>query len=434
MRITLDLVRQTLRDALGRDSFVASFVKTVEESGAISTAAISAGGVLSYNPAFTGKYVSDRTDLFCLVMHEVMHPLFGHFVHADGRLENIAADLVINACVSILYAGPSGSGSLFAKVYEPRGVGGLLRPMSRMRDSRYCRLYDTFYGFGVHGSKLSTGEVIQSLKILTPMGEATGIMLLGSHGAGKGDTGNGRNIGGFSADVLSEIANDLRMSAQHGGGRRAGCAEGLYGLFIEILKSHLSVRKALLQRFTTQRKVDRFRESVHRPSLGVSPIPLNPSKRDFVLLAAGIPPFHYHNRTNRVVQKERGLAVYLDVSGSVNDHLPEIIGILQSLRNELTTLFQFSNAVVETPFKALLRGEIQTTYGTDFDCVADSIIEHGYDKAVILTDGYAYMDGEKQTALKKRGLRALTILFGGKGDCDEFAPFGDVVQLADITE
>ena len=427
MRITLDLVRQTLREALGRDSFVASFVKTVEETRAISTAAISADGTLSYNPAFTSKHVTSTSDLFCLVMHEVMHPMFGHFTHADGKLENIAADMVINACVSSLYPEPSACGSLFTQIYEPRGIEGLLRPMSRMRDSRYCRLYDSFYGFGIHGSKLSTVEVIQSLKILTPMEEATGVMLLGSHG-----TGHGATDGRFFAEVLSEIANDLRKSIQYGG-HRAGYASGLHGLFIEVLKSHMTLRKTLLQRFTTQRKVDRFKESVQHHSLGVSPIPLNPSKRDIVLLAAGIPPFYYHNQVHRPVVKERGLAVYLDVSGSVHEHLAEIVGVLQGLRNELTSVFQFSNEVIEVSFKSLLRGEIQTTYGTDFDCIANSILERGYDKVVIITDGYACLEEEKQQELKRRKLQTLTVMFGGKSDCDEFACFGDVVQLADIT-
>lgn len=205
-------------------------------------------------------------------------------------------------------------------------------------------------------------------------------------------------------------------------------------MFLEAIKTHLSIRKVLLQKFATKRKVDRFRQVVHRPALTVSPIPLHPSKRDLVLLSAGIAPFHYHNLAQRAAMTERGLAIYLDVSGSVNDYLPDIIGILQSLKSELTSIFLLGNKVVETPFKTLLAGRVQTTYGTDFNCIADSILERGFDKAVILTDGYASLDDNKQTELKKLKLQALTILFGGKTDCDEFAPFGDVVQLDDITD
>jgi hypothetical protein len=182
------------------------------------------------------------------------------------------------------------------------------------------------------------------------------------------------------------------------------------------------------------RKLDHFKQSIHRPAIGVSPIPLHPSKRDFVLLAAGIPPFHYHNHTQRIATKEHGLAVYLDVSGSVNDHLPEIVGVLSSLKAELTSIFLFSNKAVEVPFKTLLAGHVQTTYGTDFDCIADSILERAFDKAIVLTDGYACLNKEKQEELKARTTQVLTILFGGRKDCEEFASLGDVVQLEDVTE
>ena len=90
--------------------------------------------------------------------------------------------------------------------------------------------------------------------------------------------------------------------------------------------------------------------------------------------------------------------------------------------------------MVEIPFKALLAGQVHTTYSTDFDCIADSIVERDLDKAVILTDGYASLQTEHSERLKQSRVRTLTVLFGGKTDCDEFAPFGDVVQLADITE
>jgi len=170
------------------------------------------------------------------------------------------------------------------------------------------------------------------------------------------------------------------------------------------------------------------------PRISVSPIPLQPSKRDFVLLAAGMPPLHYHNHAQRVTTQTRGLAIYLDVSGSVNQHLPEIIGLLRSLRTELKTIFLFSNKVVEVPFRTLLAGHVQTTYGTDFNCIAEHILENRYDKAVILTDGCASMTEENQEQLRVRTVRTLTVLFGGRSDSPEFEALGDVVQLDEVTE
>ncbi len=434
MQITLEVVRQTLRQALGHDSFVAAFIKTVEETATVPTAAISADGTLRYNPDFVGKYIACEEDLFCLVMHEIMHPMFGHFIYKSGQIENLAADMVINASISLFFSRASGDGGLFKKTYEPQGMEGLLRPQSQMYQSRYFRLYDVFYGSGRSVQSLSTGEVIQTLKVLSPATESLNILLLGSHAGSSKTNQEDSGLGDLSGETLCRIAEDLSNAVHLPRGNHAGYGITLYDLFLEAIKTHLSIRKVLLQKFATRRKVDHFKQSMHRPAIGVSPIPLHPSKRDYVLLAAGIPPFHYHNHVQRVTTKEHGLVVYLDVSGSVNEHLPKIIGVLSSLKAELTSIFLFSNKVVEVPFKTLLAGRVQTTYGTDFDCIADSILERDFDKAVILTDGYASLDKEKQEEMKKRKVQTLTMLFGGKTDCEEFAPLGDVVQLEDITE
>lgn len=431
MRITLDLVRQTLRESLGRESFIASFLSRVEERGDLSSASIDAEGVLRYNPAFTGKHITCAKDLFTLLLHEIMHPMFGHFIYGNGPVENLAADMVINAAITLLYPEPSNRGALFKRLYRPGGLEGLLRPESRMHDGRYGGLYTAFYG-SRSGSHLSTGEVIQTLKILSPADEVHKTTLLGSHERPSGEKSGVPPFATFPDALRRQIAEELRRTARFSGGQ-AGWGENLHEMFLEAVKTHLSLRRTLLETFTTRRKVDRFRHVVQHSASGVSPVPLNPSKRDFILLAADIPPFHYHNRVRRLSSEERGLAVYLDVSGSVNQHLPGIIGLLSSLRSDLNTVFLFSNAVVEAPFKSLLAGYVRTTYGTDFDCVADSLLERNLDKAVILTDGYAALSPQKQEELRRKKLRTLTVLFGGKTDCAEFAPFGDVVRLEDIT-
>jgi hypothetical protein len=433
MRITLDLVRNVLRDALGRDSFVASFIKRIEENPGCSTACITADGAMQYGPEFVEKYVASTEDVFCLVLHELMHPMFGHFVHGPGELENIAADMVINASISQLFARASGEGSLFKKFYEPDGIQGLLRPMSRMLDSRYGDLYKTFYFHGRWSDKsLSTGEVIQTLKVLTPTVDVHAIRLLGSHGRPCERNNEGAGLNGLNAEALGQIAEELKQAIKRNLGPNAGYSENLYNLFVDALKTHLSIKKALLQKFATRQKVDNFRRAARQSRICVSPIPLHPSKRDLVMLAAGLVPFHYRNHACGVTTQKHGLAVYLDVSGSVNDHLPAIIGILQSLREDLTTVFLFSNKVLEVSFQKLLQGAVKTTYGTDFDCVAASIVERGLDKAIVLTDGYAGLKPDLQDELRRRRVRVMTVLFGSKQECPEFAPLGDVVQLEDI--
>ena len=427
MDITLERVRQILRSALGFDSFTAGFITRVEANPSISTAGITKDGRLGYNPEFVEKNITCTEDLFSLLFHELLHPMFGHFIYGAGRIENLAADAIINAAISTLYATASRKGHLFRRLYPDQGLEGLLRVDSSMDNSRYERVYDRLYPDRNcrEEQSMTTGELIQTLKILIPSQEVSVSLLLGSHGA----DGNAQRL---PSEVLSNIAEDLRRSLRDKLGSRAGQGDTLAGILLEALKTHLSMRKVLLQQFTTKQKVDRFKESLHSHRMGVSPLPLRPSKRDLVLLSAGIYPMHYHNEVPQPRTVDRGLALYLDVSGSVNDHLPQIIGILSGLKREIKTVFLFSNRVVEVDFDVLLRGKIQTTWGTDFDCVASSILERGFQKAVIVTDGYASLKPELLAELKQKRFQALSVLFGDAPNGTALAPLGSIVYLEDI--
>ena len=431
MKITLETVRSILKEALGFNSFIASFITEVREDPACPTACITRDGRLSYSPEFAGKYLESNADLFSLIFHELLHPMFGHFIHDAGEIEGIAADAVINAVISTGYGTESKGGRLFQKTHDPRGLTGLMRPLSLMRSSRYNKVYDRLYEIGPHQSRsaFSTGELIQTLKILTPGENLDLVLLLGSHG-GEGKSG----LRGVGSEILGRIAEEIQQSVLGRGGRHAGFSESLLGLLMEALRTNLSIRKALLGKFLTKRKVDRFKQMFRDRRVSVSPIPIHPSKRDLVLLAAGLHPAYFHGQASCPRKRERGLAIYLDVSGSVNEVLPKILGILNNLRREITSVFLFSNQVVETSFETLLKGCIQTTYGTDFDCIARSILEKGFEKAVIITDGFASMDPELQEQLTSRKLQTLTILFESGQECEDFAPFGDIVHLDDICE
>jgi len=425
MIITLEVVRQTLREALGFESFTARFIEKVTEDPDCPTAAINKNGTLTYNPEFTTEHVKTRYDLFSLIFHEVLHLVFGHFIYRAGKLENIAADAVINAVISRIYTDYSGGGELFSKIYAPNGLQGILRPDSEMKNSRYSSLYENLYrNYWYNGrSGMTTGELIQTLKIFAETENPAVILLLGNHGD-QGETG-------IPDDIVGKIAADIKAAIPRNNSA-AGYSEYLENLFVEVLKSRISLPRQLLASYATRRKIDRFKEFCSDNRRRTSPIPLYPSKRDMALLACGVWPAYFHNRQQRPNKRNTGLAIYLDVSGSVNDHLPEIIGIIGKLKAELTTLFLFSNKVVETPIKELLKGRVETTWGTDFNCIAKSIIERGFDKAVVITDGYANLSEELSDKLKERKVAILTILFGRINDCSEFKPFGDVVKLEEM--
>ena len=422
MTITLPIVRDLLRECFGRDSFIASFIKSVRENPEISTACISSTGELEYSPDFMRFYVTRQSDLFCLIVHELLHPMFGHFIYdTRQQIEAIATDAIINANISVAFHIWSDNGSLMQKFYAPGGVEGLLRLGSDMRHSRYSSLYHRLYHQS--NSTLTAGDVISTLRILTPVEDAQAITLLGTHGESKS----------LSRDVVGEIAEDMRHSLRKLTRRSSGLNTQLYEMLLEAIESHRSIKRILLQRYTTQRKVDHFLHPENSQRITSSPIPIHPGKRDMVLLASGVMPFRYTNLIRHVRNGHRGLAVYLDVSGSVNEYLPKIVGLLRNMKHELTSIFLFSNKVVEVPFSELLKGRVNTTYGTDFNCVADSMLERGWDKAVVLTDGYAELSEEKRAELKRKNVRTLTLLFGGLTESSEWAATGDVCELEAVT-
>jgi len=428
MKITLNIIRQSLREALGFDSFTAGFIKSVKEYPDIPTVSISNDGELDYNPGFVAKYISCREDLFSLVMHELLHPLFNHFIYDSGAIEDIAADSIINAVISTVYGDASQYGKLFRKLYNREGVEGLLRPASQMSQSRFERVYDRLYGQRSAESKMTTGELITTLKILLDIHQIGSVLLIGSH---EYEKGNGDLI---PKVITSKIAEDVKRSAIANMSNIAGYNSNLFSLFMEALRTHLSIKRIILQQFTTRRKLDRFKETINIHRNCCSPVLIYPSKRDLVLIANDFYPGFFRNKITSPSEKTKGLAIYLDVSGSVNEYLPKILGILRNLKNEITSIFLFSNKTIEIPFRSLLKGELRTTYGTDFDCIAESIIERQFDKAIIITDGYASMKKDNSETLRKSGLTTLTILFDQAHSCKEFEAFGDVVRLEDVCD
>ncbi len=68
-------------------------------------------------------------------------------------------------------------------------------------------------------------------------------------------------------------------------------------------------------------------------------------------------------------------------------------------------------------------------------CVAAFILERGYSKAIVITDGYADLEEDNAKKLKETKVSILTILLGdGDEECEALAPFGPVMKLEDVLE
>ena len=429
-------MRDLLRDALGRDSFVAQFISSVRpEERRTPTASIDVDGHLQYNPEFMRRYVQSRCDVFSLVFHELLHPLFNHYMYGHDWLTNVACDAVINAVISCVYRERSQEGVLFSRYYPPRGESMLLRPDARTQGTRLHHLYRNLYGPSPLGPRrASTGEVIQALQVLMPAEKAAGIALIGSHSPADPTTSSpSETAPQLPAQVSARFAAELRQSLERSNG--AGQYPELFDVFSQVLTTHLGLRRQLLEEFVTKNRIDKFRGVGRGRRCSVSPVPVSPSKRDCVLLAAGLWPGYFRNTLPGRTFEKMGIAVFLDVSGSVDDFLPKILGVLKNMRSDIGKVFQFSNEVVQTDLDALTRqGRVRTTYGTDFGCVATTILENQFDRAVVITDGLASLQDENEAKLRKRGVAVLTILFGYGTSCTSLEPLGPVISLDEAAE
>ena len=422
--ITLKMIRQMMTRELGADSFVAGIIASVEADPSIQTACINAEGHMKYSPKFVSEQVRTEQDLFCLVFHETLHPAFGHFIYKRDEVSNLACDAIINALISQFYAKASGGGSLFERFYDDYGLESILRPGSRHQNSRYSYLYQHLYPKWTCSSELSAGEIIQTLKMLVPA-QSSQPTLIGSHGASQG---------AWKSEVLQGIANEVATHIQENSSCGAGAFSSLRKMIIEIMKAKRSMREELLLNYSTRKRLDGFFCTEHGQRRTTSPFPINPSRRDMVLLSADVWPGFFRNRQPEMKKKREGVAVFLDVSGSVNQVLPEIVGLLVRYRRNIRSVFQFSNAVSEISMEDLMCGHVQTTYGTDFNCIARTILEKEFERAVIITDGYAAMKQTNQTALHEAGVRLLTILFGIHNSGKALEPFGEVMSQNEITK
>src|SRR5438105_12097897 len=92
----------------------------------------------------------------------------------------------------------------------------------------------------------------------------------------------------------------------------------------------------------------------------------------------------------RVPERPAAAHVYLDVSGSMTELLPRLIGLLVPfVADGRAAAWQFSTTVEPLPLSALRRGRLATTLGTSIDCVAAHLLAHpAVRRAVIVTDGY----------------------------------------------
>jgi predicted metal-dependent peptidase len=176
-----------------------------------------------------------------------------------------------------------------------------------------------------------------------------------------------------------------------------------------------------LERFSCNHKVNSIKGMFQKDKKVTSVIPIRPSSRDMFLMSQNAMPVLWHNKLPREAKKNKNIAIYLDVSGSVTSMLPMLLGFIKNMNRSIKTIYCFSNIVSEHSIQELSNGVFKTTGGTDFNCIAQHVLDNKQiDKAVIFTDGFADISNNLKAPLKAQLKDAAVVYFGSYVNKDNF--------------
>jgi hypothetical protein len=338
--------------------------------------------VIALGRRFFAEHVHSVDHAADVVWHELIHPILGHLSAGATLLEqgcnekifHIAIDAMNNAVLhSINCAG------FMEQYYSDSGVNAFLRPNSylvKTANSKKNRKSDVtrrwqqecsvFYQ-SLYALRVTLEETIKFLaehfNVVTIQ-----VLCLGDHSwrkpdgervSGQGDESDEHGI--FRGEELQAIRKVLKI-------------EKIYRNNFNAVIRKVSEGLSTPGMFRTGREVSRR-------------MPALLSKRDMINIEIG------RNRFVRPDYRLRRVRLLIDVSGSMTDYIPFMVGLVISLsqREFLVEVVCWADRPIKVSFEDLKRGAIpaETGGGTQGEALARYIQEYKLQRVVIITDNYA---------------------------------------------
>ena len=364
--------------------------------------------------------------LYILLLHEFYHHALAHLwfndEDFDSLLLNVAMDVVINLKVDEIKSGSY----LWEKMYPVKEM----KELETLKGfTHYILRPNCLKGIDRADLKAIDKRVVKAIKNLRTFAEASDflgvyyilvklfgehkpirIILLGSHPK------PGEKLKKLPGDIIVRIGNHLD--------KQSGLAAG-HGIDLEEQFQKIKDTPAYKKILELIKPIMKFYEEKQKTIA-----PRNIPRRAALFLAAGFFPTFYEQPYSKTSEKRATL--YLDVSGSIKYKIPVLYGIVKNLSLYATLkIFLFSNKVVPITIKEIKEGRIRTTWGTDFDCIAENIFKDRSKLNFIVTDGHATMEKENMDRLKKLDVKTLGILVT-RGDTKQLEKF--CAKVVHITE
>jgi len=361
---------------------------------------------LLVNLGFAKKHCATDDHVKAVLCHEFLHILLCHT--EDKRpltpARHLAFDAVINAIIHRTF-GPSFS-SMMGKYYaEVDDIRRILRPMNdeELRSSEkfwktlpdWVRAWQALYGGRLVADDIEAlAEMLQkTARNQTREGTSRFVLAPGGLDSIDGCLGNhedlGRPLPGELQEALDQSLREMNGSGVWRAPKSRGVGTNPYeALFVAKdvpMRRWRNRTLELLKRHLEPHRGSRVREDA--PHEYVLPV-LSPRDRRAFIRTLWT-PFIPEAAWSATAPKRAATAnVYLDVSGSMNAEMPQIIALLARLSRYIRRPFWvFSDCVAPAVIR---RGQLvaSTTGGTSMACVLRHVAETRPASAIVVTDGY----------------------------------------------
>lgn len=410
------------------------------------------GPVILVNPNFAARYAYTPERQAAMILHELLHVLFGHVCKPVTRLDNFIFDAFINAMICHMTGSPA-YWSLFTSYYSSqRFPECLLRPPSgfrlpgpglgacfkmprvlrgkRMWKARqvYQALYEEFGAsyeevrrlFDIlarNHEELLAGVDREEVDAMVAEEGTEGLRSSESVRWAEDDKASGEEEPerlSRRAPSLSKVkllgSHPAKASTQNGGNESlVRAAAAALAPLLEAMPQRGEERiRYFLQLDPSpeadERNVTLLKQLIEKVALdgqiltpSVTEVPIRlltavpaTDRRSNVLRFLGLEPLLYGwDVPDRIQRRITPVHVYLDVSGSVTPFVASLVKAVLACRELVAPIVHlFSMDVEDVGVYQLSAGRVPSWGGTDIHCVLAHMKKHEIRNALILTDGY----------------------------------------------
>lgn len=424
-------------------SCIRSLIVYDEPTNGLSTIAVNTNNDIIVIKSFWDEHIETTEELKQVLFHEILHHISGDIFlltsfHSFSEEEkkkahyamNVAMDCRINSYIYNKRIIQSSS-SFFKKYYKednPDFLIRLLKENSKFKDKEYYKnkkIIDIYYSF-YHNSNFSLNNYLDLYNFILEYlmennSKIDNSIFIGNHSetkeeeSGDDKESNNKEISKYfqenNIDYNLDIPKDtLLKETQKAAGVDTLLKELKESSFYTTQKLDLSLLKKQAFNSVFKNFKDTFYKELSRTKS--SPIiPTNISKQDLLYLSEGIDVLIWKTKKKTKKKQFTTFPIYLDVSGSVDTYLPELIQLIVNIGKEISSVFVFSTIVDSATIKDLNDRTFKTTGGTHFDCIINHALENNFKSIVVITDGYGYTT-HKAKDVKPNIKEVITVLFG----------------------